>query len=135
MRWRLGLRPIPRWGSLRHSSDPLVGRGFASSALALPFSFGGGGNNPTLVGLASPLLTKAKCRKGSELLDINPRERRESEGRPVGGREGEGDKRKNPLATNSKDETDTTRKQRSRQQSHCIALGQGGVHVDLGDRQ
>src|SRR6218665_4180327 len=33
MRWRLGLRPRPRWGSLRRSPDPLIVRGNALSAL------------------------------------------------------------------------------------------------------
>src|SRR6218665_888464 len=33
MRWRLGLRPRPRWGSLRRSPDPLIVRGNAPSAL------------------------------------------------------------------------------------------------------
>src|ERR1700733_11790454 len=36
MRWRLGLRPRPRWGSLRRSPRPLIVRGFAPSALATP---------------------------------------------------------------------------------------------------
>src|SRR6218665_1292231 len=30
----LGLRPIPSWGSLRRSSDPLVGRSFLPLAIA-----------------------------------------------------------------------------------------------------
>src|SRR6218665_712364 len=34
MRWRLGLRPRPRWGAYDAPSDPLVGRGFAPLALA-----------------------------------------------------------------------------------------------------
>src|SRR6218665_3961880 len=34
MRGRLGLRPRPRWGSLRRSPKPLVGMGVAPSALA-----------------------------------------------------------------------------------------------------
>src|SRR6218665_4224710 len=33
MRWRLGLRPRPSWGSLRRSPNPLVGMSFAPSAL------------------------------------------------------------------------------------------------------
>src|SRR6218665_148016 len=34
MRWRLGLRPRPRWGSLRRSPDPLIVSGFAPKAHA-----------------------------------------------------------------------------------------------------
>src|SRR6218665_2556892 len=34
MRWRLGVRPRPRWGAYDAPSDPLVGRGFGPSALA-----------------------------------------------------------------------------------------------------
>src|SRR6218665_1684737 len=33
MRWRLGIRPRPRWGSLRRSPRPLIVRGNAPSAL------------------------------------------------------------------------------------------------------
>src|SRR6218665_930099 len=34
MRWRLGLRPRPRWGTYDAPQNPLVGMGFAPSALA-----------------------------------------------------------------------------------------------------
>src|SRR6218665_2578101 len=34
MRWRLGLRPRPRWGAYDAPPNPLVGMGFATSALA-----------------------------------------------------------------------------------------------------
>src|SRR6218665_3254670 len=33
MRWRLGLRPRPRWGAYDAPLNPLVGMGFAPSAL------------------------------------------------------------------------------------------------------
>src|SRR6218665_3740100 len=35
MRWRLGLRPRPRWGSLRRSPRPLIVSRFAPKALAI----------------------------------------------------------------------------------------------------
>jgi len=38
MRWRLGLRPKPRWGAYDAPPYPLVGRGFAPSALATTWS-------------------------------------------------------------------------------------------------
>src|SRR6218665_2474673 len=35
LRWFLGLRPTPRWGAYDAPSNPLVGRGFLPSALAI----------------------------------------------------------------------------------------------------
>src|SRR6218665_3375627 len=49
MLWRLGVRPSPRWGSLRRSPCPLVGRGFAPSALATTSS-------PSCDSLSPPLV-------------------------------------------------------------------------------
>jgi len=44
IRFRLGLRPRPRWGSLQHSSDPIAGfRGRFSAGEGLGWGRGGKG--------------------------------------------------------------------------------------------